>query len=181
MNRNKTIAIAVVLIGAIAIGGGWYWYKSSKNQQPVLPVIDTTGMSKVDVITAPHADTSLIPILSKVLEEAFAYSQAKEYDKLAAMLVYRGADQQRYGYDVFNVRDKSEKETVRITAEVFAKWNTGLSSVEYPRVFDLDLPDGRKMTVLEVIFISEKNINRKFFAFVEIDGQYKIGDVTSYL
>lgn len=181
MNRNRTIIIITVFIVLLSIGGGWFWYSKKGDYKPIAPTVDTSSSSKVDVITAPHADTSLIPVLSKVLEEALAYSQMKEYDKLANMLVYRGPDQQRYGYDVFNSKNKQEKETVRLTSDVFAKWHSGVASVEYPRVFDLDLPDGRKMIVLEVIFISEKSINRKFFAFIEIDGQYKIGDVTSYL
>jgi len=65
--------------------------------------------------------------------------------------------------------------------QVFNKWSGGVDSRDYPRVFEMDQPDGQKMEVLEVIFVSKNRVNRKFFGFVKAKGDYKIIDVTSNL
>lgn len=129
----------------------------------------------------PHADSTLIPVVGKIVDEAMEASAKKDYNTLASLLVYRGPDNKRNGMDVYNPKNKNEKNIVRITGESFDKWNRNLQSKEYSRIFEMDQPDGRKLLVLEVLFITPKNINRKFFGFLKINDKYKIADVTSYL
>jgi len=153
--------------------------KEDKNQATQT---DTNTVSQpLNTINLPHADTSLIPILSKILDDAFDASGKKDYSRLAPMLVYRGPDMNRYGTDVFNAKNKYEKNVVRITADVFNKWNTGIDSRDYARVFSMDQPGGQSMPVLEVIFVSKRSVDRRFFGFMQVGDGYKIADVTSYL
>lgn len=184
MDRKKILYVALgVLVLALIIGGG-YWYKTSyKKEETPAVMIDTTAVSlkPSGTLTLPHADTSVIPLLTKVLDDAFASSAAKDYNTLGSLIVYRGPDQNKHGYDVFNAKNSFDKAVVKTTADVFVKWNNGVESVEYSRAFELPQPDGRTMTVLEVIFVSPKNIDRKFFGFLLINNEWKIADVTSYI
>lgn len=135
----------------------------------------------INTIDAPHGDTTLIPVLSGILQQAFEAAQQKDYDKLSSLLVYRGADDKRHGSDIFNTKNAYEKSVVKITGEVFNKWTAGAESVEFARVFELPQPDGRTLQVIEVIIVFPKKIERKFFGFLQIGNDYKIADVTSYL
>lgn len=184
MDRKKILyVVSAVLLLTLIIGGG-YWYKTSYKKADVTnPIIDTTAVSlkPSGTLTLPHADTLLIPVLTKVLEDAFTASAAKDYATLGSLIVYRGPDQNKHGYDVFNTKNSFDKALVKITADVFTKWGTGVESVEYSRAFELPQPDGRSMTVLEVIFVSPKSIDRKFFGFLLINNEWKIADVTSYI
>lgn len=155
--------------------------KDKKETTTETKVDTTTTTTPVPTISAEHGDTSMIPVLSKVLDDAFAASKQKNYAALAPYIVYRGPDSLRHGNDGFTLKNNYEKSIVRITSDVFNKWNNNLESLDYGRVFTLPQPDGRPMPVLEVIFISKKNVNRKFFGFLNINGEYKIADVTSYL
>jgi hypothetical protein len=158
--------------------------KSCKKDQPA-PVTNTDTTSALiqpqHTIDLPHADTSLIPFLSKTLDDAFDASVKKDYARLASQIVYRGPDSLRFGNAVFNSKTKFDKNIIRITADVFNKWNDGVQSREYARVFEMGQPDGRSMPVLEVIFASPKALDRKFFGFLLIGDEWKIADVTSYL
>jgi len=179
----KKVSVFVVLI----VTGSLLLVNSScksckKEDKPV--ATDTTtvpGTPPVNTIDLPHADTSVIPILSAILDEAFDASSKKDYNKLASLIVYRGPDTKRYGYDVFNAKNNYDRKAVSITADVFNKWNKNVESRDYARVFALDQPDGRTLPVLEVIFVSPKSVDRKFFGFLEINGEFKIADVTSNL
>jgi len=143
--------------------------------------VDTAAAAPIRAINADHGDTSMIPILSKVLDDAFAASKQKNYAALAPYIVYRGPDSLRHGNDGFTLKNSYEKSIIKITADVFNKWNNNLESLDYGRVFELPQPDGRPMPVLEVIFISKKKVDRKFFGFLLVNGEYKIADVTSFL
>lgn len=158
--------------------------KSCNKEEKTATAIDTTAVSvrpPVNTINLPHADSSLIPVLTKILNDAFDASNKKDYKTLAQLIVYRGPDVKRYGYAVFDAKNPYDRKAVSITADVFNKWTRNVESMEYARVFALDQPDGRTLPVLEVIFISQRNLNRKFFGFLEINGEYKIADVTSNL
>lgn len=132
-------------------------------------------------INLPHADTALIPVLAKVLENALDASAKKDYAALASQIIYRGPDAKRYGRDVFNAKNNYEKGVIKVTSDVLNKWNRDVESKDYPRAFEMDQPNGQKMPVLEVIFVSKKNINRKFFGFLKVNDSYKIVDVVSSL
>jgi hypothetical protein len=156
--------------------------KSCEKEEAAQTTTDTTSFTpSPNTINLPHADTSLIPILSKILDDAFDASAKKDFNQFASLVVYRGPDSLKFGYDVFNTKNKYDRNVVRITTEVFNKWNTGIESREYARVFEMGQPDGRSMPVMEVIFISKKNMDRKFFGFLLINEEWKIADVTSYL
>lgn len=141
----------------------------------------TTNLLPSNTLSAAHADTSFIPILSKVLDQAFEASRNKDYATLASLIVYRGTDSHRHGTDVFSQKNSYEKGIIRITGDVFSKWTTGTTSIDYSRVFEMPQPDGRSLVVLEVIFVHPKNIDRKFFGFLLINNEYKIADATSWL
>jgi hypothetical protein len=83
--------------------------------------------------------------------------------------------------DVFNPKNNYDRNVLRLTSEVFNKWNTDIDSKDYSRVFEMPLPDGRNMPVMEVIFVSKKSVDRKFFGFLQIKEEWKIADVTSSL
>ncbi|MDB5281523.1 MAG: hypothetical protein JWO06_598 [Bacteroidota bacterium] len=179
------VALAIcMMVLAIALPSCKSCNKSDKAQSVA---IDTTAVKAPDVrpmntLNLPHADSTLIPVLSKIVDDAFDASAKKDYAKLGSLIIYKGPDSTRYGYDVFNAKNGYERNVVKITADVFNKWNRGVEMRNYGRVFDLDQPDGRKMAVLEVIFTSRKNLDRKFFGFLIVNnGEYKIIDVTSYL
>lgn len=184
--KNKTLTLSIFL--AFAAAGyiaAVQSCKSCKKEKPsAAPIVtDTTGSvnPNIKTIDAPHGDTSLIPVLAEVLDKAFKAGKQKDYAAFGTYVVYRGADEKRHGYDVFNVKNSYEKNVVRITADVFAKWSTGTQSIDYARVFELPQPDGRTLQVLEVIFVYPKKVDRKFFGFLPINNEYKIADVTSYL
>lgn len=179
--RHGLLLIAGLLLLIAIITPGC---KSCNKDKTEAPKVDTTAASTLrpsNTLNLPHADTSLIPIFSKLLDDAFAASDKKDYAKLGSLIIYRGPEEKRYGQDVFNVKNGYEKAVIRITADVFNKWNKGLDTHDYTRVFDLDQPNGQKLQVMEVIFVSKKNIDRKFFGFLQINGEYKIADVTSSL
>jgi hypothetical protein len=158
--------------------------KSCKKSEPVPTVstVDTVpAIAPQNTINLPHADTSLIPILSKVVDQAFDASAKKDYRQFASLVIYRGPDSLKLGYDLFNAKNSFDKNVLRITADVFNKWNADVDSRNYGRVFEMGQPDGRSMPVLEVIFVSRKNLDRKFFGFLQIKDEWKIADVTSYL
>ncbi len=181
--RNKIILVATVLLLAVCVIG-FFSYKSCKKKEVIQPVaVDTTTtiLHPQQTIDLPHADTTLIPVVSKVLDEAFDASAVKDYNRLASLVVYRGPDSLKFGYDVFNANNKYDRNVLRITADVFNKWNKDVDSKEYARMFELDQPDGRKMLVMEVIFASPKYFDRKFFGFLQIENKWKIVDVTSSL
>ena len=157
--------------------------KQCKKDTPPV-VTDTTSVvsnTPVHSINLPHADSTLIPVLSKILDDAFDASSKKDYNRLASFIVYRGPDSTRYGYAVFNAKNNYDRKAVSITADVFNKWNRNIDNRDYARIFALDQPDGRTLPVLEVFFVSKKNVDRKFFGFLEVNGEYKIADVTSSL
>ena len=180
--KNKLIFIAGILflfVMTVHLSS----CKSCKKEESAQAIsTDTTSSVPIhNSINLPHADTSLIPFLTQVLDEAFDASAKKDYSKLSSLIVYRGPDSLRFGYDVFNAKNKYDKNLVRITADVFNKWNKDVVAREYGRVFEMGQPDGRSMPVMEVIFASPKNMDRKFFGFLQIGEEWKIADVTSYL
>jgi hypothetical protein len=134
-----------------------------------------------NTINLPHADTSLIPVFSKILDSAFAASAKKDYKTLGTFIVYMGPDSSRFGADVYNTKKNYELNVVRITADVFNRWNSGIDSRDYSRVFEYKQPGAMDMQVMEVLFVSRKKIDRKFFGFMQIRGSYKIADITSAL
>ncbi|MES2619650.1 MAG: hypothetical protein V4615_02280 [Bacteroidota bacterium] len=181
--KNKFILVTTGLLLCFAVVH-FSSCKSCKKEEPAAVVTaDTTTSSfrPPNTIDLPHADTSLIPFLTIVLDAAFDASAKKDYTALASLVIYRGPDSLKFGYDVFNVKNKYDKALVRITADVFNKWNKDLQSREYARVFEMGQPDGRSMPVMEVIFVYPKSMDRKFFGFLLINEEWKIADVTSYL
>lgn len=151
----------------------------NKKATDVVPVADTTS-SFINTPSAPHADTSIIPLLARVLDDAFAASAKKDYAAFASYIVYRGPDSMRHGYDVFKLNNTYEKNIVKITADVFNKWSSGKTRSDV-QVFEMQQPDGRSMLVLEVVFTAPKFIDRKFFGFLAIGSELKIADVTSWI
>lgn len=135
----------------------------------------------VNPINLPHADTSLIPVFSKILDSAFEASSRKDYRTLGSFIVYTGPDANRFGKDVYNTKNSYEYNVMRITADVFNHWNSGLDSRDYSRVFEYNQPGAMDMQVLEVLFVSRKKVDRKFFGFIRIGDRYKVADVTSSL
>ncbi len=180
---NKTIFLVSVIVILTASLLFTSCKQCKKEEQNTTPTTDTTSTSNLNIntIDAPHGDTSLIPVLGGILENAFASAQTKDYSTLGAQMVYRGPIEQRHGADVFNVKNSYEKSVVKVTADVFNKWTNGAESIDYTRVFELPQPDGRTLEVLEVIIVYPKKIDRKFFGFLLINNEYKIADVTSYL
>jgi hypothetical protein len=179
-NKQPYLTVCLVLLTILFYFSSC---KSCKKEEPAQQVVtDTTSFSTpLNSINLPHADTSVIPFLSKVLDDAFDARAKKDYAKFASLIVYRGPDSLKFGYDVFNAKNKYDRNVLKITSDVFNKWNSNLSSREYARVFEMGQPDGRSMPVMEVIFISERNMDRKFFGFLLIKEEWKIADVTSYL
>lgn len=190
-NNKKLILAGVAALLIVAAGVGYYFWKQKKSNNDALVIAaDSTalnmpttqgGVPMLDLSNLPKADSVLVPILTQILDEAFDAAERKDYNALAPMIIYRGPDSLRMGYDVFNYKSSYEKSIVKITGETFAKWNKDVQTREYARAFEMPIPDGRTMPVLEVIFVSRKSVNRKFFAFLEVDGKYRISDITSYL
>ena len=176
-----TISVSVLLLAIPSCKS----CNNKKSDQATVAVDSSTAkpsdFKPMNTVNLPHADSTLIPVLAKILDEAFEASTKKDYGKLAAVIIYKGPDSTRFGYDVFNAKNNYEKAVLKITADVFNKWNRGVEARNYGRVFELDQPDGRKMVVLEVIYVSKKTLDRKFFGFLQIKEGYKIVDVTSYL
>lgn len=181
---NRPVRIAFILFTGLVFSAMLFSCKSNKKEETAAVVSTDTSsftMQPSNTLTLPHADSAVIPELTKVLDEAFVASKAKDYNKLSTLIVYRGPDEQRMGYDVYNFKNSFDKTLIKITADVFNKWNKDVTGLEYARAFELDQPDGRKMTVLEVIFVTPKTIDRKFFGFLQLNKEWKIADVTSYL
>jgi hypothetical protein len=172
---------------ALLFTGGFYSCKScNKADTSQTAHVDSAAVPVVpqaaNPINLPHADSSLAPVLAKIMDDVFDASKKKDYNKLATYLIYRGPDMKRFGYTVFNPKDAYERNVVRITGEVFNKWSNSSETRDYARVFELAQQDGRNMNVLEVIFVGKKGVNRKFFGFLPLTkDDYKIVDVTSNL
>jgi hypothetical protein len=180
--RDKWIIASAVLLTVVYTLPSCKQCKKDKSDSTVSTDSTTTAINpNIKTIDAPHGDTTLIPILANILEQAFEASQKKDYEKLGLLMVYRGPDDKRHGDDVFRAKNKYEKGVVKITADVITKWTTGAESIDYTRVFELQQPDGRTLQVLEVIVAHPKHLDRKFFGFLLIGEEYKIADVTSYL
>ncbi|HLP22102.1 MAG TPA: hypothetical protein VK174_17430 [Chitinophagales bacterium] len=143
--------------------------------------VSTAPATPVNSINLPHADTTLIPILGQVLDEAFEASAKKDYAKFATYLLYHGPDERRFGNDTYNTKNATEKKIVSITSDVFNKWNRNVESREYLRVFELPQGDGSAVPVLEVVFVTSKTFNRKFFIFFQREEKYKIMEVSTNL
>jgi hypothetical protein len=180
--KNKSLLPAIGFV-LLLIAANCSSCKSCKKQEPAPTVnADTTSFTpSPHTIDLPHADTTLIPVLSKVLDEAFTASAKKDLKQFGSMVVYRGPDSLKFGMDVFNAKNNYDRNVLRLTSEVFNKWNTDIDSKDYSRVFEMPLPDGRNMPVMEVIFVSKKSVDRKFFGFLQIKEEWKIADVTSSL
>ena len=174
-------AILFIVIGLVVSAVFLFSSCKSCNKKAidVVPVADTTS-AFINTPSAPHADTSIIPLLTRVLDDAFAASAKKDYAAFASYIVYRGPDSTRHGYDVFKMNNTYEKNIVKITADVFSKWSSGKTRSDV-QVFEMQQPDGRSMVVLEVVFTSQKFIDRKFFGFLAIGNELKIADVTSWI
>ena len=178
-----SIAAIIILIGSI----GFSSCKSCKKTDDAKEVhTDSSAAavapSTINSINLPHADSSLAPVLAKVMDEVFDASKKKDYTRLASYLIYRGPDMKRFGYSVFNVKNGYERNVVRITADVFNKWNSNCETKDYSRIFSLQQQAGRDMVVLEVIFVSRSGVEQKFFGFLPLQtDDYKIVDVTSNL
>lgn len=177
----KKVSVVIVLLAVTSLLFIYYSCKSCKKEDKAVTT-DTTTVSSapINTINLPHADTSVIPILSKILDETFDASSKRDYNKLGSLLVYRGPDETRYG-SVFNAKNSYEKKVLAVTADVFNKWNKNIESREYARVFSLPQQDGTALPVLEVFFVSPKFVDRKFFLFMEISGDFKVAEITSSL
>ncbi len=156
---------------------------NSKKTESTVAKTDTTATSTtpVNTINLPHADTSLIPILAKVIDDALDASAKKDYNRLGSLIIYIGPDMNRLARDVYRPKNPYEKNVMRITGDVFNKWNRDIESKDYTRVFEMDQPNGVKMPVLEVLFVSKKSVDRKFFGFLNTANGYKILDVTTHI
>jgi hypothetical protein len=184
---KKEISASIVLLVMLAVVVSFSSCKScNKGNEGKTNTSDSTSVPAAphvqSAITLPHADSSLAPVFAKVMDDVFDASRKKDYVKLASYLIYRGPDMKRFGYDVFNPKNAYERNVVKITAEVFNKWNSNCETKDYARIFSLQQPDGREMDVLEVIFVSKKGVDRRFFGFLPLKkDDYKIVDVTSNL
>lgn len=151
-----------------------------KEEKPVTTdsVSARPSTAPINNINLPHADTSLIPILSQILDETFEASAKKDYSKLATSFVLVTPD----GFVPYTTKDKELKKLISITSEVLNKWNRGVEKREYLRVFELTQPNGMSLPVMEVIFASKKSFYRKFFVFAPLEnGEYKVLDIVSNL
>jgi len=183
---KKGIGLLSAAMIILIVSAGFSSCKSCKKGNDTKEVTaDSTATATPHVASAinlPHADSSLAPILAKIMDDVFDASQKKDYARLASYLIYRGPDMKRFGYSVFNTKNAYEKAVVKITAEVFNKWNSNSETKDYARIFSLQQPDGRTMDVLEVIFVSKNGVDRRFFGFLPLTkDDYKIVDVTSNL
>ncbi len=174
---------AVILITSMGFSSCKSCNKADNGQATHVDSIATsTAAPAVNAINLPHADSSLAPVIAKVMDDVFEASKRKDYNKLASYLIYRGPDMKRLGFSVFNPKDAYERNVVRITGEVFNKWTSGCETIDYARIFDMSQPGGQNLAGLEVIFVSKKGVNRKFFIFTVLDkDQVKIVEVTSNL
>jgi hypothetical protein len=182
---NSHITFRLLSVGILTVG--LLIFNSCKNEEKNTDALTTLPVDTVQVTNAlqsinlPHADTVYVPIVSAVLDQAFDACEKKDYAKLAGLIVYRGEDSLRHGYDVFNTKSNYERKVITITGNVMQKWKSQSESVDYARAFEWPQPDGRTMIVLEVYFISKKFVDRKFFGFLEVNGGYKIADITSQI
>ncbi len=176
------LAAIITLISSMGVSSCKSCKKSDEAKEVHIDTTATGSSPHIQPINLPHADSALAPVLTKIMDEVFDASKKKDYGKLASYMVYRGPDMKRFGYSVFNTKDPYERSVVRITAEVFNKWNSNCETKDYARIFSLQQADGRDMTVLEVIFVSRHGVYRRFFGFLPLEkDEYKIVDVTSNL
>ena len=181
---KKGIGLLAVAIITLTGSIGFSSCKTDKKTTEAVVTTDSTAATPhvPSAINLPHADSSLAPVFAKIMDDVFDASKKKDYTKLASYLIYRGPDMKRFGYSVFNPKNAYERNVVRITAEVFNKWNSTAETKDYARIFTLQQPDGRDMDVLEVIFVSKNGVNRRFFGFLPLSkDDYKIVYVTSNL
>jgi hypothetical protein len=181
LKKISVFAVVAVFIALLVLPSSCKWFKKEEKPVAVDSITTAAPTTPVNTINLPHADSSLIPVLTKILDEAFEASAKKDYAKLASLLVYHGPDPTRYGQAVFNIQSTHDKKVVTVTGEVFNKWNRNVEMRECARIFSLPQPDGTELPVLEVLLISKKTLDRKFFIFLSLGGSYKILEVTSRL
>ncbi|MFN8299929.1 MAG: hypothetical protein U0T75_12550 [Chitinophagales bacterium] len=178
--RVIKLAVVVIAVLAIVVSG----CKGKKGDGGTKPS-DTTSVAQnptPGTLTLPHADSTLIPVLGAVVDEVFTALAKKDNKAFASYFIYRGPDSLRVMNDVFGVSTPFERDWVRITAAAFTKWNKDVESREYTRIYLVPLSEGVQMPVLEVVFISPKSVNRKFFGFLQVaENDFRILEVTSQL
>lgn len=175
------LTVCIVLGPALFLGS----CKGKKGQEGTKPA-DTTAVNgqlpPSGTLTLPHADSALIPVLGAVVDEVFTALAKKDNKAFASYFIYRGPDSLRVMNDVFGVNTPFERDWVRITAAAFNKWNKDVENREYTRIYLVPLSEGVQMPVLEVVFISPKSVNRKFFGFLQVaENDFRILEVTSQL
>lgn len=181
MLKKPGIVFLVVLLGACTVYFTGCKGCKKEEETTTTATTDTTANNLNNVALPPRGDTTLIPILTQVLDSAFNFSAKKNYAGLASLMVYRGAEQNRAGTDVYTLKTKDDKEVVKITAEVFNKWNGSAEGREYIRIFEVPTMNGVGMVMLEVIFVGKADFNRKFFGFLKVNGNYRIAEIISSL
>jgi hypothetical protein len=170
--------LALVLTGTTLLLLHTSCKSCKKEEKPATTTTDTASQSVKPItnINLPHADTSLIPVLSAKLDEVYAASLKKDYATMANQFALVTPE----GFIPYNAKDKDQRKLISITSEVLNKWNKGVEQREYLRVFQLTQPNGMQLPVLEVVFTSKKTFYRKFFVFVQVDEtEYKILDIVS--
>jgi hypothetical protein len=150
-----------------------------KEEKPAVTTTDTvTTAPPVSTISLPHADTTLIPVLSAKMDEVYSLSLKKDYNKLAECFVLVTPD----GFIPYNAKDKHQRKLISITSDVLNKWNKGVEQREYLRVFELTQPNGMKLPVMEVVFTSKSTFYRKFFVFAQVgETDFRVLDIVSNL
>lgn len=101
------------------------------------------------------------------VQQILASCVANDYATVANLIMYRGADKSRMGFDSFNMENKSEAETVRVTCEVISAWLGSSKSYEFISFEEEETEFGLQY-VVEVMFKKEKlGLERHFFYLMD--------------
>lgn len=179
MIKNKTLALLLSVALVMGLATFYSCKQCKKEESKPVPTDTTVTTTPVKVIDLPNADSTLIPIVSEVLQNAFAASTKKDMAKLATYLIYTGIDTLRYGKDTYKINKKEDKELVMLTSQGFNRWTANTTSIDYSRCLQQPLFTGDTMVIMEVFFNREKEFNRKFFGFLKLGNDYKIVTVSS--
>lgn len=114
----------------------------------------------------------------KRLTELFKICKETDSNKQAAAeyIVYRGPDETRKWQDVYDYSNPDEKERVDNTCwrirgylDWYKKWEFGK--------FQVDKENEGAWYIQEVIFTDKDGSDKLYFAFLEINGKFALGDI----
>ena len=123
------------------------------------------------------AQVSESELVKERLIELFNLSSESNYTDAASYCIYRGSDESRKWNDVYNPESEEEIKQVIGICNRIKRYLDESTDHDYVKFKTEEESEG-VWNIWEVIFTKESGEkNKRYFAFLEINGEYAIGDI----